>query len=187
MALDLIGRRILTAPLPMEQRSLDFEKYLLWSVAVSPDGGTVYAVNPALGVIDEIDAHTMTMRRIGRITVSRSDGGLLASIGRFVFPAADAKRYITGGALLSPTGDTIYAAGYKGVAAVDAHALSSRAVWQADREFDALALTTDGERLYAVSNASGKIAIVATRDGATLGELKIPAYGQTIIRIDSVQ
>ena len=51
----------------------------------------------------------------------------------------------------------------------------------------ALALTSDGERLYAVSNASGKIAIVATKDGTKLGELKIPAFGQTIIRIDSAR
>jgi len=176
---------MLTAPLPMEQKSTDFEKYLLWSVAVSPDGGTAYAINPALGVIDEIDARQMTVRRTSSITVSQADEGLLAALGRFLFPIADAKRYITGGALLSPNGDRIYAAGYKGIAVVNTSDLSSRAVWQADGEFDVLALTSDGERLYAVSNANGKIAIIATRDGSKLGELKIPAYGQTIVRIDS--
>jgi len=185
LALDLVSRRMLTAPLPMEQKSTDFEKYLLWSVAVSPDGGTAYAINPALGVIDEIDARQMTVRRTSSITVSQADEGLLAALGRFLFPIADAKRYITGGALLSPNGDRIYAAGYKGIAVVNTSDLSSRAVWQADGEFDVLALTSDGERLYAVSNANGKIAIIATRDGSKLGELKIPAYGQTIVRIDS--
>ncbi len=76
---------------------------------------------------------------------------------------------------------------HKGIAVVDTADLASRAVWQGDIEFDALALTTDGERLYAVSNASGKIAIIATRDGTKLGELKIPAFGQTIVRIDSAR
>jgi hypothetical protein len=187
LALDLVSRRMLTAPLPIEQRSSDFEKYLLWSVAVAPDGATVYAINSALGVIDEVDAHQMALRRTSAITVSRSDQGVLAALGSFFFPIADAKRYITGGALLSPSGDRIYAAAYKGIAVVNTADLSSRAVWQTDGEFDALALTPDGERLYAVSNASGKIAIVATNDGTKLGELKIPAFGQTIIRIDSAR
>ena len=186
-ALDLTSRRMLTVPLPMEQKSTDFEKYLLWSIAVAPDGRTAYAINPALGVIDEVDAAQMKMRRTSSITVSRADQGLLAAVERFFFPVASAKRYITGGALLSPNADRIYAAGYKGIAVIDTADLTSRAVWQSDVEFDALALTTDGERLYAVSNASGKIAIIATRDGSKLGELKIPAFGQTIIRIDSAR
>jgi hypothetical protein len=185
LALDLASRRVLTVPLPIEQRSTDFEKYLLWSLAVAPDGGSVYAINPALGVIDEIDTRQFTIRRTSSITVSRADAGVMAAIGRLLFPVAEAKRYITGGAVLSPSGDRIYAAGSKGVAVVNTADLSSRSVWQADSEFDALALTKDGERLYAVSNASRKIVILATRDGTKLGELKIPAYGQTIVRIDS--
>jgi hypothetical protein len=187
LALDLVSRRMLTVPLPWEQRSTDFEKYLLWSLGVSPDGATVYAINPALGLIDEIDAREMVIRRTSTITVSRDDQGVFAAIGTFFFPVAEAKRYITGGALLSPSGDRIYAAAYKGIAVVNTSDLSSRAVWYADGEFDALALTPDGERLYAVSNASGKIAIIATSDGARLGELKIPAFGQTIVRIDSAR
>jgi len=186
-AVDLVSQRMLSAPLPMEQKSTDFEKYLLWSIAVAPDGRTAYAINPALGVIDEVDAAQMKMRRTSSITVSRADQGVLAAVERFFFPVASAKRYITGGALLSPNADRIYAAGYKGIAVIDTADLTSRAVWQSDVEFDALALTTDGERLYAVSNASGKIAIIATRDGSKLGELKIPAFGQTIIRIDSAR
>jgi hypothetical protein len=184
LALDLLSRRVLTVPLPMEQKSTDFEKYLLWSLAVAPDGATVYAINPALGVIDEIDARQMALRRTSSITVSRAEQGVLAAIGSFFFPTADAKRYITGGALLSPDGERIYAAGYKGIAVVNTADLSSRAVWQTEGEFDALALTAGGERLYAVSNANGKIAIIGTSDGSKLGELKIPAFGQTIIRID---
>src|SRR5207253_2086435 len=128
-------------PVPVEQRSADFEKYLLWSVAIALDGATVYAINPALGVVDEFDAHQMTLRRTARITVSRADQGVLATIERALFPVAEAKRYITGGALLSPDG-RIYAAAYKGIAVVDATTLSSRAGWQTDGEFDALATTT---------------------------------------------
>ena len=185
LAVDLVSRRMLTVPVPMEQRSTDFEKYLLWSVAVTPDAATVYAINPALGVIDEFDARQMTLRRTSSIPVSRADQGVLAAVGRFFFPVADAKRYVTSGALLSPSGDRIYTVGSKGIVVVNTSDLSSRAVWQSDWEFDGVALTPDGERLYAVSNAKGKIAIIATRDGRNLGELKIPGFGETIIRIDS--
>ena len=185
LALDLGSRRMVTVPLPMEQRSTDFEKYLLWSLAITRDGATVYAINPAIGVVDELDARQMTLRRTSKITVSHADQGMLAAIGRLFFPVADAKRYITGGALLSPSGDRIYAAAYKGIAVVDTGDLSSRAVWQSEGEFDALALTADGERLYAVSNTGRRIAIIATRDGSKLGELVIPAFAQAIFRIDS--
>jgi hypothetical protein len=185
LALDLVARRVLTVPLPMEQKSTDFEKYLLWSLAVALDGGSVYAINPALGVIDDIDARQMALRRTSSISVSRTDQSVLAAFGRFFFPVADAKRYITSGALLSPNGDRIYAAGSKGIAVVNTSDLSSRGVWQSDREFDSLALTADGERLYAVSNAHRKIAIIATRDGSKLGELVLPAFAQTIVHLDS--
>src|SRR5207247_90777 len=97
LALDLVSRRAATVALPVEQRSGDFEKYLLWSLAVAPDGSTVYAINPTIGVIDEIDARQMTIRRTKSITVSRADQGAWAAIGRFFFPIAEAKRYITGG------------------------------------------------------------------------------------------
>jgi len=187
LALDLVSRRMLTAPLPIEQRSSDFEKYLLWSVAVAPDGATVYAINPAIGVIDEIDARQLTLRRAVKIASVRSDPGALAALGQLFFPVAEAKRYITSGAVFSPDGTRIYAAAYNGITVVDAATLGSR-IWQKDnREFDALALTADGERLYAVSNANGVISIISTHDGTPLGELKIPAFGQTIVRIDSAR
>jgi hypothetical protein len=38
-----------------------------------------------------------------------------------------------------------------------------------------------------VSNASGWVVSIGTRDGAKLGALKIPAYGQTIVRINGAR
>src|SRR5438105_2765141 len=169
VGVDMLSRRIATLALPTDQPSSDFEKYLLWSVGVAPSGDSVYAVNPALGVVDEIDARQLTLRRTGKITVSRGDDGAFAAITRFFFPIADAKRYITGGAVLSPDGTRIYAVAYNGVSVVGTESLTSSAVWKADnREFDTLALTPDGERLYAVSNASGVISIISTREGSRL-------------------
>jgi hypothetical protein len=186
VALDLVSRRMLTVPLPMEQRTSDFEKYILWSLAVAPDGGTVYAINPALGLIDEIDARQMTIRRTSTIKVSRGDHGLLSALSQLLFPVAQAKRYITSGAVLSPDGSRVYAVAEKGISVIETATLTSRPTYfVTDDEFDSIALTPDGERLYAVSNMRGTIVIVATRDAARIGELKIRAFGQTIVRIDS--
>jgi hypothetical protein len=183
LAVDLVGKRAQRIALPIEQKTWDFEKYLLWSLAVTPDGTGVYAVNPALGVIDELDVRAMRVRRTAQITVSAAADARLVALWQALFPAADAKRYITGGAVLSPDGRTIYAAGMKGVAVIDRETLGSR-MWEATHEFDHLALAPDGARLYATSNTDSKIMIIDTRDGASLGTLATPSYAQAILRID---
>lgn len=185
VALDLASRRAQRVQLPKEQVSSDFEKYLLWSVAIPPSGATVYAVNPALGVIDEIDADTLVLRRTAPITVSRADDGVLAALGQFLLPVAEAKRYTTGVALTSPDGSRIYAVAGKGIAVVDARDLSSIATWERAGEFDALLLTPDGGRLYAVSNGNNTVVIVSIRDGTRLGELNALAPGfVSILRLE---
>jgi len=125
----------------------------------------------------------MSVRRTAQITVSRADDDALSALSRFLFPVANAKRYVTSGALLSPDERTIYAAGFKGVAAIDRGTLTSR-VWAGEREFDNLAISPDGARLYAADNQASKIAILDTRDGSTLGTLATPSYAQAILRVD---
>ena len=128
----------------------------------------------------------MTIRRTSTIKLSRGDDGLLSALGQLLFPVAQAKRYITSGAVLSPDGSRIYAVAEKGISVIETATLTSRPTYfVTDEEFDSIALTPDGDRLYAVSNMRGTIVIVATRDAARIGELKIRAFGQTIVRIDS--
>ena len=185
LALDLVSRRIATIGLPTEQRSSDFEKYLLWSVALTPDGSTLYVANPALGVIDEIDARALSLRRTGHITVSRADEGVLSAIGRVLFPVADAKRYLTSGALLSPDGRTLYAVAHDGLAVVDTTTLTSRGVWEPKHQFDVLGLSSDGARLYAIDNLNSRLVIFSARDGLNLGELRLGSYAPAIVRIEA--
>lgn len=183
LAVDLIARGTQRIALPIEQKSWDFEKYLLWSLVVTADGGTAYAVNPALGVANEIDLQNMSVRRIAQIAVSRAENQTLAALGQLLFAVANAKRYVTSGALLSPDERTIHAAGFKGVAVIDRESLTSR-VWAGDREFDNLAISPDGARLYATDNQASKIAIIDTRGGSSLGTLVTPSYAQAILRVD---
>jgi DNA-binding beta-propeller fold protein YncE len=182
--LDLMTRRVATIALPDGQRSDDFEKYLLWSLALSRDGTTLYAVNPALGFIDELFLRAGLLNRTNRINVTRASDGALAALARSLFPVAEAKRYIRGGAVLSLDGRTLYAAGTKGIAVIDVATLGSRMTWATDSSFDSFALSPDGARLYGISDQLGKIRVVRTSDGAVLGELKPASYPGEIVRVD---
>lgn len=184
VALDLTTRRSAQITLPASQVSSDFEKYMLWSLAITSDGSTLYAVNPAMGVIDEIDVGQLSLRRTAPIPVARPDDGVLAAIARFFLPVAKAKRYLIGGALLSPDGRTLYAAAHSGLAVIDTASLSSRATWQQAHQFDTLRLSSDGRRLYAMDNMAGSLVMVDATAGASLGEVKLQ-YVPAILRIDT--
>jgi DNA-binding beta-propeller fold protein YncE len=182
--LDLATKRVTSIALPDAQRSDEFEKYLLWSLATSRDGSMLYALNPALGFIDELDLRAGSLRRTNRINVTHASDSGLASFARSVFPVAEAKRYIRGGALLSLDGRTLYAAGTKGIAVIDVATLGSRTVWAADSSFDSFALSPDGLRLYGTSDQTGKVRVVRTSDGAVLGEIKPASYPDQVVRVD---
>ncbi len=182
--LDLATKRVTTIALPDAQHSDDFEKYLLWSLAISRDASTVYAANPALGFVDEVSLRTDSLIRTNRINVTRAADDLLAAGVRAFFPVADAKRYMRGGALLSADGVTLYAAGTKGIAVIDTKSLSSRATWAGDTSFDSLSISPDGARMYAISDQLAKIRVLRTSDGAVLGEIKPASYPSEVIRID---
>ena len=182
--LDLVTKGVVQSALPDAQHSTDFEKALLWSLAASRDGTTLYAVNPALGVIDEFDVATASLRRTHSITVSRIAGTILDALVELVLHPAEAKRYIRGGAVLSPDGRTLYAAGTKGIAVVDTTSLASRATWLTSDAFDSFTLSPDGARLYGISDRTGKIVAVRTSDGAALGKFRTGTYPGMIVRID---
>ena len=182
--LDLLTKRVVQSALPEAQNSIDFEKTLLWSLAASRDGAALYAVNPALGVIDEFDVVTATLRRTHTITVSRVSGTILDAVVELVIHPAEAKRYIRGGAVLSPDGRTLYAVGTRGIAVIDTASLASRATWLTGGSFDSFTLSPDGARLYAISDQTGKIVAVQTSDGAALGDFRTAAYPGMIVRID---
>ena len=182
--MDLVTKRVVQSVLPETQNSTDFEKALLWSLVTSRDGTLLYAVNPAVGVIDEFDVVTARLRRTHTITVSRTSGTILDAVVALVIHPAAAKRYVRGGAVLSPDGRTLYAAGTKGIAVVDTASLESRATWLTSDSFDSFTLSPDGARIYGISDQTGKIVAVQTSDGGALGDFRTGAYPGMIVRID---
>jgi hypothetical protein len=182
--LDLVTRRVTTTGLPDAQRSDDFEKYLLWSLALSRDGNTLYAVNPALGAVDQLSPRAGSLDRSNTINVTRAEDGAVAAIARLFFPIAEAKRFIRGGAVLSLDGRSLYAAGTKGIAVIDVATLGSRGTWAADTAFDSFALSPDRARLYAISDQLGKVRVMRVSDGAALGEIKPGGHPGEVVRVD---
>lgn len=184
LALDAVNDRAQRIELPADQAA-GFEKAMLWSLVASNDGKVLYAVNPAIGAINEIAIPSMTIRRTAHIPVSRADGGALAALRQALFPVADAKRLLRSGATLSPDGRTLYAAGERGIAVIDTDTLTERTVLAKDVSYDTLALSPDGERMYVITpDAWSTIAIIRTRDGSSAGGFRLPWYPGAIVRVD---
>jgi hypothetical protein len=182
--LDLASKRVTTIMLPQDQRSDDFEKALLWSLVLSRDGSTLYAVDPALGAIDELDIRAGRIDRANRVNVTRVPDDVVTSLLRSLFPVADAKRYLRGGALLSADGRTLYAAGTKGIAVIDVPTLGSRTTWATDTSFDSFFLSPDGARLYGISDQLGRHTVARTTAAAVVGDIKPGAYPAEVVRVD---
>jgi hypothetical protein len=127
--------------------------------------------NPALGFIDEVDATGGTLRRSAQIAVARVAAGPLDALRQLVFPSAEAKRYLWAGALLSPDGRTLYAAGTTGIAVIDTVALRSQGTWRSTVGVDSLALTPTGRgatRSATQTRQSAEMTYAPRRRGAPL-------------------
>jgi uncharacterized protein YjiK len=90
---------------------------------------------------------------------------------------ADAKRGVTGGAMLSADDHTLYAIGDNGIAVVDVATLTLRRWLVPDQPFQAITLSPDGRTLYAVSTqeTTGVVQI----DVATGSALRLPSFTGT--------
>src|SRR5207302_5267998 len=67
---DLAHRAARIMPLPAGQ-ALEGEPVLMWSLVPTRDGRTLYAINPAAAVVDEIDTAALTVRRTARLDQSK--------------------------------------------------------------------------------------------------------------------
>jgi hypothetical protein len=82
-----------------------FESLKRYSLTLSPDGGTLFAANPALGVLAKIDLATRRVVRVARFTPERT---------------ADAERGATSTGTISRDGRTLYFSGGRHLWAYDA-------------------------------------------------------------------
>jgi hypothetical protein len=142
-----------------------------WSLAMTPDGRHVYAVNGPMGLvtqIDNLDGNSPSIVRNGKFPLIGATANLFAK-------DVAAKEMGPHGAVLSHDGKTLVTAGMNGLLWIDtgtfevrSRALTSWTVWS-------LAATPDGAMIYALSD-SGAIAEVSMARARVAGTFD-PAEG----------
>ena len=126
---------------------------------VSPDGTAVFVWNPQSLVLSRVDlASGAVSTAQGPAPTAQADGPLSA-IGRWLAPSAAAKMLLRSGIVFSPDGSRVYALGVKGSSfessgsaglyVFDAQALTFLDRWNATADFISLAVSPDGQFVYA--------------------------------------
>jgi hypothetical protein len=116
-----------------------------WSLALSPDGATLYASNPAMGVVTVISA------------VSPSQGR--------TFHVSEPSHGWPAGAVVSADNRTLLVPGASGVVWLDTSTLTQKRHALDSWTVRSLALSPDGATLYAVNDV-GAVAELSMHDGS---------------------
>ncbi|HEY8823386.1 MAG TPA: hypothetical protein VIP07_00710 [Candidatus Limnocylindria bacterium] len=134
------------------------EKRLGWSLALTPSGKTLYAVNGPLGLVSMIDAATLKV-------------GLTATVAGL--PVSTTTTESAASATVSQDARKLYFTADRGVALVDTSDLSLRGLFLSDRVITSVSLSQDGHRLYALS-ADGMVWMIDATTGRELGQIPTP-------------
>ncbi len=164
----------------------DMEKQLLWSIALAPDGRTLYAVNGALDLVAEIDTAQLSVRRTAELGRPEArQPGLLQRLSEWLVPTVHAKRLLMGGLAVAPDGRTLYAVGESGVLEISTADLSLRATHLEGMAPNSLALSPDGRRLYMAGMEQSGVVILDTASGERLHELPASGTWFGVMRVET--
>lgn len=145
----------------------DIEQQFHWSLAITQDGSTVYAINDSLGRIAVVSTPgAPTIVRTGAVAMSHP-GGLFAGL----MTEADAKGPRIGGTALSADGRTLFAIGNNGVLAIDTATLKVRTRFLESASIDSIRLSSDGKWLYAAAAGASQLWQIDPATGVA-GEVK---------------
>jgi DNA-binding beta-propeller fold protein YncE len=122
----------------------DIEKQFHWALAISQDGGSLYAANASLGTVAVLTTgDAPKILRTAAVALNHSDS-LLAGL----VTNAEAKGSRIGGAALSADGRTLYTLADTGVVAIDTATLKVRARYLDPFMPDTMRMSSDGKWLY---------------------------------------
>ncbi|HEX9373720.1 MAG TPA: hypothetical protein VF897_22090 [Roseiflexaceae bacterium] len=164
----------------------DEDKQLLWSLALSKDGGTLYAANGALGLVAEIDTNNLQVRRSATLPAPTASAGPFGGLAElFAAPVAQAKRALVGGSALSPDGKTLFTLGEQGLLVINTGDLKLSGRYLPAVTLNSVALSADGARLYVVSGDEGKIIQLDPATGATVTEVAGAQHPSGVLRVEA--
>lgn len=180
-ALNLNGRYAFCIFLPTTGKD-DVEKQMLWSLAQTPDGRRLYAVNGALGTVADVDTAQPAVRRTVTLPMTAaSRPGIMARAENWLIPSASAKRFLTGGTALTPDGQTLFVIAERGVLAVSTSDLTVRGRFLPEMSLDSVTVSPNGAHLYAVSSENGKMLWLDPTSGAMVNSFTIASHQPWII------
>mgnify|MGYP001791722642 CR=1 FL=1 len=125
-----------------------------WSLALTPDGSHLYAANGATGVVADLDV------RDGAPTLTRTSHYTTPSPSASLLQGVEAKGFGANGAAVTADGKTLVALGGHGVTWIDTASLQATDRQLIDWTVWSIALSPNGDNLYAVSDG-GVIAEVS--------------------------
>ena len=144
------------------------EEQFFWSLAITPNGRTLYAANPALGSVAAITAgEPPVIIRTGQVAFNKP-GNVFAGLTT----DAEAKGPRIGGVALSADGQTLFAVGGAGILAIDTSSLKVRSTILTGESVDSLRLSADGKWLYAAGTSSSKLWQIDPATGAIHAQVK---------------
>jgi len=174
--------------LPLPVGGGEFESELMWSLVLSPDQRTLYAVNGALGQVAAINTETFEVRSATLPRPAAQAPELTARIGRWLLPVAEAKRLVAGGAAVSPDGQTLYAVENEGLVSIATGNLTVQGRYMAGWPLSSLAVSANGDALYAVSDEKSavlRLALPLAQDGTAPEQIPTSIRPATVMRVIS--
>lgn len=147
----------------------DMEQQFLWSLAITPDGSTLYGVNGSLGHVAVITTTSgfPHVARTGTLALKPTSSSLFAGL----VVNAEAKGARIGGAALSPDGRTLYAVTDGGILAIDTATLRVRTRLLDGETIGSIRLSADGKWLYAADTGASKVFQLDSKTGAVSGQI----------------
>jgi hypothetical protein len=137
-----------------------------WGIAAGPDGQTIYAINATLGIAAEINATELVVKRTASLRTASivAPSIVLAKFGHDEVGAA-------GQVVVSPDGETAWAAGANGVVAIGTRDLSVKRRMLDGTAVEGIAVAPDGSTLYALLRDGGRIVALDAATGQALGDV----------------
>ncbi len=142
-----------------------------YTLALSADGGTLYAANGALGVVSSINVSNADPTVIFNDKVQNTTH---FNPGNSSLSNSESGRMLYNGAALSSDQKTLYFAGIQGLWAVNTADLRIQGHYLAQQALTGVALSSDNQTLYAVDPAKG-ITLLSATNGQTQKVLQGPA------------
>lgn len=152
-----------------------------WSLAMSADGSHLYAANGAMELVADIDTSNgfPNVTRTVKIGTAPQSAGLIQGV--------QAKGFGSNGLVVSPDGKTLVTLGVHGVMWIDTASLQATDRQLSEWTVWSLALSPNGDSLYAVSDGGMIAEVSMTGTHAVSTFAGGPGQPMAVLRVESAQ